>query len=120
MRNRALSEVGDRWSVKLDVRDFGGHLDTTCRRRAATLIGGDVLLLARTLFVMALPCFDGMVRVLRTKFLPCALRGIEASALSLGLLHKLRSAFCICGLVEEDASGSYWCSAPSSGWACGF
>ena len=25
-----ISDDGGRWSVKLDVRDFGGHLDVTC------------------------------------------------------------------------------------------
>ena len=26
-----VTEEGDRWTVKLDVRDLGGHLDTTFR-----------------------------------------------------------------------------------------
>ena len=29
MKDWVLSQDGDRWSVKFDVRDFGGHLDTT-------------------------------------------------------------------------------------------
>ena len=29
MRNWFLSQEGDKWSVKFDVRDLGGHLDTT-------------------------------------------------------------------------------------------
>ena len=29
MRGWIVTDEGDRWSVKLDVRDFGGHLDTT-------------------------------------------------------------------------------------------
>ena len=29
MRNWVLSTSGDKWSVKLDVRDLGGHMDTT-------------------------------------------------------------------------------------------
>ena len=89
-----ISDAGDRWSVKLDVRDLGGHLDTTLRGRAATLVGRVLVLLARILVVLALPLdFAGRLMVLRTKFLPGALHGIEASSLSLGLLRRLRSAF---------------------------
>ena len=29
IRGWVLSDEGDRWAVKLDVRDLGGHLDTT-------------------------------------------------------------------------------------------
>ena len=31
MKDWVLSQEGDRWSVKFDVRDLGGHLDTTFR-----------------------------------------------------------------------------------------
>ena len=31
MRNWLILDGGDRWSVKLDVRDLGGHLDATYR-----------------------------------------------------------------------------------------
>ena len=94
MKDWVLSDSGDTWSVELDVRDLGGHLDTTCRRRATTLVARVVLLLARILVVMALPLdFARKLRVLRNKVLPGALRCVEASALSLGLLHQLRSAF---------------------------
>ena len=34
-----MSVAGDLWSVKLDVRDLGGHLDVTYRA-PTTLIGG--------------------------------------------------------------------------------
>ena len=37
MRVWLLTDEGDRWSVKLDVRDLGGHLDTTFRGCSATL-----------------------------------------------------------------------------------
>ena len=37
MKDWVLSLDGDRWSVKFDVRDLGGHLDTTFRRWSATL-----------------------------------------------------------------------------------
>ena len=68
MKEWILSENGDKWSVKLDVRDLGGHLDTTHRRRATTLIGRVLGLLGALLLVMALPLtFTGMLRVLRSK-----------------------------------------------------
>ena len=94
MRDWILSDAGDKWTVKLDVRDLGGHLDTTYRRRAATLAGRVLGLLAAVLVVMALPLdFAGKLRILRTKFLPGALHAIEASRISICLLQGLRTAF---------------------------
>ena len=37
MRGWVVSDEGDRWTVKLDVRDLGGHLDTTFRGWSSTL-----------------------------------------------------------------------------------
>ena len=94
MKDWVLSDAGDKWTVKLDTRDMGGHLDTTRRRRNSTLAGRVVGLLAAVLVVMALPLdFAGKLRVLRTKFLPGALHGIEGARISALLLHRLRSAF---------------------------
>ena len=42
MKDWVLSLDGDKWSVKFDVRDLGGHLDTTFRRWSATLLLGFV------------------------------------------------------------------------------
>ena len=36
MKERVLSQEGDKWSVKYDVRDLGGHLDTAFRRWSST------------------------------------------------------------------------------------
>ena len=94
MKDWVLSDAGDRWSVKLDARDLGGHLDTTRRKRNTTLAGRVVGLLAAVLVVMALPLdFAGKLRVLRTKFLPGALHAVEGARISSLLLHRLRSAF---------------------------
>ena len=50
------SDAGDTWTVKLDVRNLGGHLDTTYQRKAATLAGPVLgLLAAAILVVVALP-----------------------------------------------------------------
>ena len=38
MRTWLISDKGEHWSVKLDVRDLGGHLDTTCRAWGRTLV----------------------------------------------------------------------------------
>ena len=37
MKGWAVSGTGDKWSVRLDVRDLGCHLDSTFRARATTL-----------------------------------------------------------------------------------
>ena len=37
MKGRVVSDAGDRWTVKLDVRGLGSHLDSTFRARATTL-----------------------------------------------------------------------------------
>ena len=93
MRDWILSESGDKWSVKLDTRDLGGHLDTTFRRRNTTLAGRVLGLLAAVLVVMALPLdFAGRLRILRTKFLPGTLHAIEGSRISFALLQRLWSA----------------------------
>ena len=39
MKSWVLSQEGDQWSVKFDVRDLGGHLDTTFRGWSSTLAG---------------------------------------------------------------------------------
>ena len=94
VKDWVLSDSGDRWSVKLDVPDLGGHLDTTLRHRASTLTGRVSGLLGAVLVVMALPLgFPGKLRILRTKFLPSSLHAIEASSIPFTLLHKLRTAF---------------------------
>ena len=73
---------------------MGSHQDTTYRRRAATLVGRVLGLLAAFLVVMALPLdFAGKLRVLRTKFLPGALHAIEASRIAFSLPQRPRTAF---------------------------
>ena len=50
-----VTGAGDTWTVKLDVRDLGGHVDLTYRERATTLcrtVGG---ILCRAPVVYALP-----------------------------------------------------------------
>ena len=95
MRDWIVSEEGDRWTVKLDVRDLGGHLDTTFRGWSSTLAKHVRVVLARLLVVFALPLhFHGRLIVLRNMFIPGALHGIEASFLAESSVRKLRAAFC--------------------------
>ena len=93
MRGWVLSEEGDKWTVKLDVRDLGGHLGTTAREWSSTLSTRVRLVISRLDLVFALPLdFYGRIRVVRAMFLLGALHGVEASYLSKGGFLKLRAA----------------------------
>ena len=93
MKGWVLSQDGDRWTVKFDVRDLGGHLDTTFRGWYSTLAARVRLVISRLALVFILPLdFHGRVRVVRSMYLPAALHGIEASLLASDSLRKLRSA----------------------------
>ena len=96
MKDWVLSLEGDKWSVKFDVRDLGGHLDTTFRGWCSSLAARVRLVLSRLVLIFALPLdFHGRVRVVRSMYLPAALRGIEASLLASDSLRKLRSSICV-------------------------
>ena len=95
MRGWVVSDEGDRWTVKLNVRDLGGHLDTTFRGWSSTLATRVRVVISRLVVVFALPLhFHGRLGVLRSMFIPGALHGIEASFLAESSVRKLRSAFC--------------------------
>ena len=95
MRGWVVSDEGDRWTVKLDIRDLGGHLDTTFRGWSSTLATRVRVAIARLVVVFALPLhFHGRLGVLRSMFISGALHGIEASFLAESSVRKLRSAFC--------------------------
>ena len=93
MKDWVLSQDGDKWSVKFDVRDLGGLLGTTFRGWSATLATRVRLVIARLVLIFALTLdFHGRVRVVRSRYLPAALHGIEASLLASDSLCKLRSS----------------------------
>ena len=95
MKNWAVSDTGDMWSVKLDIRDLGGHLDSTLRAGNVTLGFRMPVAIPRVRAVAALPLdFVGRLRVLCTIHLLAALRGAEASLVSISGLRKLRTASC--------------------------
>ena len=93
MKGWVLSQESDQWSVKFDVRDLGGHLDTTFRGWSSTLAARVRLVISRLVLIFFLPlAFHGRVRVVRSMYQPAALHGIEASLLASESLRKLRSA----------------------------
>ena len=55
MRGWIVSDEGHQWSVKLDVRDLGGHLDTTFHGWSSTLASRVRLVISRLVLVAALP-----------------------------------------------------------------
>ena len=92
MKDWVLSCEG---AVKFDVRDLGGHLDTTFRGWSSTLAARVRLVISRLVLIFVLPLdFHGRVRIVRSMYLPAALHGIEASLLAADSLRKLRSAVC--------------------------
>ena len=83
MRGWVVADEGDRWSVKLDVRDLWLHFDSTFRGWSATLAARVRLAIARLLLIFALPLdFHGRLRVVPFMFIPGALHGIEAAFLA--------------------------------------
>ena len=107
-----LSQEGDKWSVKFDVRDLGEHLDTTFRGWSATLASRVRIVISRLVQIFALPLdFHGRVRVVRSMYLLAALHGVEASLLASDSLRKLRSSVHRGGLVSSSAFGKRWCFA---------
>ena len=91
MRRWVVTDEGDRWSVKLDVRDLGSHLDSTFW--SATLATGVRLVIARHVLIFALPLdFHGRLRVVRSMTILGASHGIEASFLAEASWRKLRTA----------------------------
>ena len=84
MKCWVVSDAGDQWCVKLDVRDLSGHIDSTLRARAATIGFRMFAVLPRVGAVAVLPLdFIGRLRILRTLHLLAALHGAEASLVSL-------------------------------------
>ena len=97
MNDWVLSLDGDKWSVKFDVRDLGGHLDTTFRGWSSTLAARVRLVISRLVLLLVLPLdFHGRVRFVRSMYLSAALHGIEASLLASDSLRKLPP---VCGAV---------------------
>ena len=55
MRGWVVSDEGHRWSVKLDVRNLGGHIDTTFHGWSSTLASRVRLVISRLVLAFALP-----------------------------------------------------------------
>ena len=79
--------------MKLDVRDLGGHLDTTFRGWSAALASRVKLVISRPVLIFVLPLdFHGRLQDIRSMFILGVLHGIEASLLAISSLRKLRSS----------------------------
>ena len=95
MKDGVLSQEGDQWSVKFDVRDLGGHLDTTFRGWSATLAARVRLVISRLVLIFVVPLDFHMAGSCgQPMYLPAALHGTESSLLALDSLRKLRSSIC--------------------------
>ena len=94
MASWLVTDAGDTWTVKLDVRDLGGHLDLTFRGRATALCKRIDGVFCLSPVVHALPLDLGSrLRVLRTMLILAALYGAEASCVSDLRLCRHGSAF---------------------------
>ena len=51
MKDWVLSQEGDKWTIKFDVRDLGGHLDTTFRGWSSTLAARVRLVISRLVLI---------------------------------------------------------------------
>ena len=106
MKGWVRSQEGNQWSVKFDVRDLGGHLDTTFRGWSSTLAARVCLVISRLVLIFVLPLdFHGWVRVVRSMYLLAALHGVEASLLASESLRKLRPSICRVCMVSSSAFG---------------
>ena len=75
MKDWVLSQDGDQWSVKFDVWDLGGHLDTTFRGWSSTLAARVRLVISRLALIFVLPLdFHGRVLCMGLKPLYLLLR----------------------------------------------
>ena len=78
----------------------------------ATLASRVPLVSSRLVLIFVLPQdLHGRLRVIRSMFIPGALRGMEASFPAVSSLRKLRSFFFKGGLVLSSAFGKCWCGA---------
>ena len=113
MRDWFISGDDHRWTIKLDVRDLGGHLDATNGARNAALARRAVGLLDKVPAVGALPLgFGGKLRILRAMHTPAALHGVEASHIFQASLKRLRAAY-----VRAVTSGSMHLANPGAVWS---
>ena len=74
MKGWVVSDAGDKWVVRLDVRDLGGHLVSTFKAKAITLGCRIAAAVPRVPSVAVLPLdFCGKLRTLRAMHLPASL-----------------------------------------------
>ena len=80
-------------SEAVDVRDLGGHLDTTYRGWSATLASLVRLVISMLVLIFVLPLdVHGKIQIIRSMYIPDALDGIEASFSVDSSMRKLGSS----------------------------
>ena len=100
MKNWDVSGDCQHWYVELDVQDAGGHLDSTWRARASTLVSRIKFATFQVALVGALPqAFKGKQRVARSKFLP-----VGSAAWKVQFVSSRHGTPC---LVQENAPRQY-------------
>ena len=101
IRRWVVTDEGDRWSVKLDVRYLGGHLDSTCRGWSATLATRVRLVIVRLVLIFALPLdFHGRLRVILVRVLWSRRQSLANSGAVLSMLDGPSGCdprFALCG-----------------------
>ena len=82
MKSWVISGEDDQWKVESDVRDLGGHPDTTLRCQAGTIAGRIWKEIVQVAAIGALPMgFEVKLQILRTK------SGSQASPISNTAMH---------------------------------
>ena len=103
MRSLVLSDAVEKWTVEFDVRDSGGHIDSSFRGSATTLSARVGIAAKDVKAVMVIP---GGFCMVRTKFMSSALHVCEASRVAQGCFLKFCAACDFCGLVPAHAIGT--------------
>ena len=80
---------GEKWTVKFDVLDLGGHIDTSLRSWATTLSARVCVAAKDVKAVAVLPGgFGAKLGIVRSKFMASALHGCEVSTVAQGSFLK--------------------------------
>ena len=96
------------WTVKLDVEDMGGHLGTTCRAGGSSL-ACRVRKMIAAVFALGAASLASKVKfvVVRCKFLPAGVHGIDGAGVCEASLRSLGAAMIVVYLCLSSSSDSH-------------